>query len=143
MVIRVLKFLERRRFVRSWLGWPVPSSARIASRRDLETLIGEAVACGYSRKAADLALEDSASYVLIPYMYESTPVSSWMCLAIAAPKGFSEEAGERPRLSYGRLDISLSSFARLRPIKRRDSATLLHWLAWEAAHKGVANRDSG
>ncbi|MGY0061332.1 hypothetical protein ACWY4P_33140 [Streptomyces sp. LZ34] len=122
----------RARSVQSGLGWPVPAAVRTASRSRMRELVETARTSGFSRKGDSLDLEAGESFVVIPYLLESSPVKSWMCLIAAFPHPMELPYGERPRCEFARLDITKADFASLPAAKAKVRDQLLHWMAWEA-----------
>ncbi|MES4907123.1 MULTISPECIES: hypothetical protein [unclassified Streptomyces] len=126
-----LRRAGRGRTVESGLGWPVPAAVRTASRSRMRELVDIARA-NYSRKGVGLDLEAGESFVVIPYLPESSPVKSWMCLVVAFPHPMELPYGERPRCEFARLDIAEADFASLPAAKGKVRDQFVHWMAWEA-----------
>ncbi|MEU1668838.1 hypothetical protein ABZ547_35710 [Streptomyces sparsogenes] len=98
----------------------------------MRELVETARTSGFSRKGAGLDLEAGESFVVVPYLRESSPVRSWMCLIAAFPHTFELPYGERPRCEFARLDIAEADFASLPDVKAKVRDQLVHWMAWEA-----------
>lgn len=118
--------------VQSWFGWPVPRSVRVASRKEIVMLRDLAIGRGFSRKGDGLDLENGQTFIIIPYLPESSPEASWMCLVLEFPHSINLEIGARPQCSFSRLDVSRADLNSLPVVKRKARDQLLHWMAWEA-----------
>ncbi|MFC7533805.1 hypothetical protein [Actinoplanes sp. GCM10030250] len=132
--------MRERATSRSWFGWPVPSTAKLADHTELEKLILTAERNGFSRTAKGTRPDKSQDYVLMPYLLEPAPAPAWICMVISVPPGLLAESGERPRPSFARLDVSLDDFKKLRGLNKRQSSQLLQWLAWEASRGKLSGR---
>ena len=88
---------------------------------------------GYSRKGVDLG--SSATYVLVPYLYEESPAPSWICLVIWIVDDAATAPPRDAKLSFTRLDVALSDFTKLRRVKWRLLLQIFHWLAWDASRR--------
>jgi hypothetical protein len=124
--------LRRSRRAQSWLGWPVPAAVMTASRTRVRGLVETARTSGYSRKGEGLDLEAGQSFVVIPYLQESSPTKSWMCLIAVFPHAFELAYGEKPHCEFARLDIAEADLRSLPSAKAEVRDQLLHWMAWEA-----------
>ncbi|EDY47396.1 hypothetical protein [Streptomyces clavuligerus] len=128
-----LRLFARKDFhVSSWFGIPVEAGVKTVPITGMRELVAAANRRGYSRKGTGLDLEGSQRFALIPYLPENSPEASWMCLVAAFPHSFTLAVAERPRCTFGRIDVSTVDFESL---PSADSATrdqLLHWMMWEA-----------
>lgn len=132
-------WLRRRHAVRTWFGWPVESAVRRASHTKLRNLIAQAAAEGFSRRADGLEVDDFADFILVPYLIESSPVLSWMCVVMALGKAPALGGGEhRPKIHYARLDVAESEWKGLPEVAPWEHEQLVVWLAWEA-YRGHRN----
>jgi hypothetical protein len=118
--------------VQSWFGWPVPAPVLLATRERVAELVAVATARGFSRKGDGLDLEAGQTFVVIPYLPESSPEPSSMCLVVEFPHSIDLENGIRPQCSFSRLDVSEEDLKSLPAAKARVRDQLLHWMAWEA-----------
>ncbi|MER6961599.1 hypothetical protein [Streptomyces sp. NPDC000618] len=125
-------WLAGSKLVQSWLGWPVPAAVRLASPPQLRDLIAAADARGYSRKGRGLDLEAGKTFAIVPYLQESSPEDSWMCLVVSFTHSMVLEPGVRPECDFGRLDIAMADLEKLPPAAPGERDQLLHWMAWEA-----------
>lgn len=129
---RLRGWISRRRSVLSWLGWPVPAPVALASMTDMQFLTRKARERNYSRKGEGLACSEGECYFLFPYLRESTPDRSWMCLVVAFSHSLELQTGERPRCYFSRLDVAVSDWNALPVVRGRRKDQLIHWLAGEA-----------
>jgi hypothetical protein len=106
---------------------------RVLTERELRFLADAAERDGLGWDANGIVADERSSYLLLPYGYEESPVSSWKCRVFAFADGVAMEAGVWKRIQLGRLDVSLAHYRRLSAGSRKAERQMLHWLAWEAA----------
>jgi len=110
----------------------VPADVKVVSAAGLRSLVKAAQGAGFSRRAADLDIDDELTYALVPVLAESSPSSSWICLVISFRPAARLGWGVRPVFGYARIEVSPDGYRSLRTAGRRTRNQLLHWLAWQA-----------
>ncbi|GIE34537.1 hypothetical protein Ait01nite_075820 [Actinoplanes italicus] len=124
--------------MQSWWGLPVPADLRVVSSDELTMLISTAEQRGFSRTAKGLHPQGGETFALMPYLFEGSPESSWMCLVVQV-NDWNPPPGSRPEVAFGRLDIALPDFNSLRRAGRHQRDQILHWTAWLASKRGAAS----
>lgn len=126
----------------SRFGWPVPRIAKAVSPREMSMLLDTANSSGFSRNGKGVVVQKIWSYYLLPYLYESSPVSCWMCVVVVVKKSTNTTGAKRVELHYARLDVATEEFRRLPNAAAADRDQLLHWVLWDAAKIVDDKRDS-
>lgn len=119
--------------VYSWHGWPVRKVALVRSPEKMRELVATARESGFSRTANGIDLETAVTFAIFPYLPESSPVESWICLVASFNHPVESMGGKRPQVGYSRLDIASSDFENLPMARRKVRDQLLHWMVMEAS----------
>jgi len=112
--------------------WPVPAKVGCVDRSELDALIAEAEAKGFSRKARGIEDQEACvRYAVAPVLFEQSPEPAWVCLVVGIPGAGTDSASGRVWSGRSlRLDVSTSSFSKMKRMKSKEKSRLInHFMA--------------